>query len=236
MQRKFASPLFATFLLLFAALTVGASPLSRGAENGLRIATFAGGCFWCVEADFDKVPGVVLTVSGYTGGSLKNPTYKQVSAGGTGHREAVQIFYDPKKVTYAMLLDVLWHSVDPTDGGGQFCDRGESYGTAIFADSPEQKRLAEDLQAQTSGIWRPETAHRHPDRGRRGVLSGRRTTIRIITRRVPYTTNSTAIDAVATRVSGNSGARTRTWGSRSTRFPTFVAVSPLVAEAVEQLC
>jgi len=143
MHRKFTYPVFAT-ALLFAVLMVGTSPLSRAAENDLQIATFAGGCFWCVESDFDNVPGVVRTVSGYTGGSLKNPTYEQVSAGGTGHREAVQIFYDPKKVTYAMLLDVLWHSVDPTDGGGQFCDRGESYETAIFANSTEQKRLAED--------------------------------------------------------------------------------------------
>jgi methionine-S-sulfoxide reductase len=154
MHRKSVYPVFATALLLFAVLTVGTSHLSRAAENDLRIATFAGGCFWCVEADFDNVPGVVRTVSGYTGGSLKNPTYRLISAGGTGHREAVQIFYDPKKVTYAMLLDVLWRSVDPTDGGGQFCDRGESYGTAIFANSPDQKRLAEDSKRklQASGV------------------------------------------------------------------------------------
>lgn len=154
MHRKSIYPVFATALLLFAVFTVGTSPLSRAAENDLQIATFAGGCFWCVEADFDNVPGVVRTVSGYTGGSLKNPTYRMVSAGGTGHIEAVQIFYDPKKVTYAMLLDVLWRSVDPTDGGGQFCDRGESYGTAIFANSPDQKRLAEDSKRilQASGV------------------------------------------------------------------------------------
>jgi peptide-methionine (S)-S-oxide reductase len=108
-----------------------------------RIATFAGGCFWCVESDFDNVPGVLRTISGYTGGDLKDPTYKQVSAGGTGHREAVQIVFDPKKVTYAALLEVFWRSVDPTDDGGQFCDRGESYETAIFANSAEQRRLAE---------------------------------------------------------------------------------------------
>lgn len=111
--------------------------------KGEEVATFAGGCFWCVEADFDKVPGVVRTISGYTGGQLKNPTYKQVSAGGTGHREAVQIFYDPKKVSYEKLLDTFWRSVDPTDAGGQFCDRGQSYETAIFANSPAQRRLAE---------------------------------------------------------------------------------------------
>ena len=111
--------------------------------KGEAVATFAGGCFWCVESDFDKVPGVVRTVSGYTGGLVKNPTYEQVSAGGTGHREAVRIFYDPKKVSYEKLLDIFWRSVDPTDAGGQFCDRGQSYETAIFANSPVQRRLAE---------------------------------------------------------------------------------------------
>ena len=146
-------PVFATALLV-AVLIVSTSSISRAAENDLRIATFAGGCFWCVESDFDNVPGVVRTISGYTGGALKDPTYKQVSAGGSGHIEAVQIFYDPKKVTYAMLLDVLWRSVDPTDGGGQFCDRGESYQTAIFANSPEQKRSAENSKRllQASGV------------------------------------------------------------------------------------
>ena len=112
-------------------------------QKGEEVATFAGGCFWCVESDFDKVPGVVRTISGYTGGLLKNPTYKQVSVGGTGHREAVQIFYDSKKVSYEKLLDIFWRSVDPTDAGGQFCDRGRSYETAIFANSPAQRRLAE---------------------------------------------------------------------------------------------
>ena len=114
--------------------------------KGEAVATFAGGCFWCVEADFDKVPGVVRTVSGYTGGPVKNPTYEKVSAGGTGHREAVRIFYDPKKVSYGKLLDIFWRSVDPTDAGGQFCDRGRSYETAIFANSPAQRRLAEASQ------------------------------------------------------------------------------------------
>ncbi len=118
------------------------------------VAIFAGGCFWCVESDFDHVPGVTKTISGYTGGSLKNPTYKAVTAGGTGHREAVQIFYDPSKVSYEMLLDVFWRSVDPTDGGGQFCDRGVSYQTAIFATTPEQRELAEASKTalQDSGV------------------------------------------------------------------------------------
>ncbi len=110
-------------------------------EQGRAI--FAGGCFWCVEADFDKVPGVIKTTSGYTGGNTKNPTYKQVTYGKTGHYEAVEIIYDPKKVTYEKLLYHFWRTVDPTDGGGQFCDRGHSYKTAIFAVTPEQLKLAE---------------------------------------------------------------------------------------------
>jgi peptide-methionine (S)-S-oxide reductase len=110
---------------------------------GQAVATFAGGCFWCVEADFDKVPGVVATTSGFMGGTTSNPTYKQVTAGGTGHIEVVQIIYEPKTVSYQHLLDVFWKSVDPYDGGGQFCDRGESYTTAIFAHDDEQRKLAD---------------------------------------------------------------------------------------------
>ncbi len=118
-------------------------PAPKAAAENLEVATFAGGCFWCVESDFDTVPGVVGTLSGYTGGILIDPTYRQVTAGGTGHYEAVQISFDPQQVSYAELLKIFWRSVDPTDGGGQFCDRGESYRTAIFANSPEQKKLAE---------------------------------------------------------------------------------------------
>ena len=134
--------LLVSFAMALSALTTAS--IARAAEDGLEAATFAGGCFWCVESDFDYVPGVVSTTSGYTGGDLVDPTYKRVSAGGTGHREAVRIVYDPTKTSYATLLDVFWRSVDPTDGGGQFCDRGESYQTAIFANSAEQKRLAEE--------------------------------------------------------------------------------------------
>ena len=118
-------------------------PALAAADENLQVATFAGGCFWCVESDFDHVPGVVRTISGYTGGTTANPTYKQVSAGGTGHLEAVRIFFDPAKVGYTALLEVFWRSVDPTDAGGQFCDRGESYQTAIYANSFDQKRQAE---------------------------------------------------------------------------------------------
>ncbi len=123
-------------------LTISTS-LCATAANDEALAIFAGGCFWCVESDFDHVPGVTKTISGYTGGTLKNPTYRDVVRGGTGHREAVQIFYDPSKVTYEMLLEVFWRSVDPTDGGGQFSDRGVSYETAVFVTSLDQRRSAE---------------------------------------------------------------------------------------------
>lgn len=118
-------------------------PSGLKAQEELKTATFAGGCFWCVEADFDKIPSVVETLSGYTGGRVENPTYKQVSSGGTGHLESVQITYEPDQVTYEDLLTAFWHSVDPTDAGGQFCDRGESYTTAIFVHDEEQRRAAE---------------------------------------------------------------------------------------------
>ncbi|TFZ05058.1 peptide-methionine (S)-S-oxide reductase [Ramlibacter rhizophilus] len=111
-------------------------------------ATFAGGCFWCVEADFDKVPGVLETVSGYTGGTVPNPSYEQVSGKGTGHAEVVQITYDPGKVSYEQLLQVFWRSIDPTTRDRQFCDVGSPYRTAIFAHGEEQLRAArESLRA-----------------------------------------------------------------------------------------
>ena len=108
----------------------------------LEKAIFAGGCFWCVESDFDKVPGVVATISGYTGGKTENPTYEQVSSDTTGHYEAVEITYDPAKVGYEALLTAFWRSVDPTDGGGQFCDRGQSYQTAVFVANEKQRGAA----------------------------------------------------------------------------------------------
>ncbi len=148
---------FAT-LGIFGAIGGGALAAEKTASppagKGEAIATFAGGCFWCVESDFDTVPGVLRTISGYTGGTLIDPSYKQVTAGGSGHREAVRIFFDPKKVSYATLLEIFWRSVDPTDDGGQFCDRGESYETAIYANSAGQKRLAEASKSrlQRSGV------------------------------------------------------------------------------------
>jgi len=107
-------------------------------------ATFAGGCFWCMEPPFDKLDGVVSTTSGYTGGRTTNPTYEQVSAGGTGHAEAVEIVYDPGKVTYSQLLDVFWRNIDPLTANAQFCDTGSHYRAAIFVHDETQRRLAEE--------------------------------------------------------------------------------------------
>jgi peptide methionine sulfoxide reductase msrA/msrB len=124
------------------------SPIMKAEPKNLKTATFAGGCFWCVESDFEKIDGVVEAVSGYTGGQEPDPTYKEVSAGGTGHAEAVQVRYDPDKITYKELLDVFWRHVDPTDAGGQFVDRGSQYRPAIFYHDEEQKRIAEESKAE----------------------------------------------------------------------------------------
>ncbi|MBE0617162.1 MAG: peptide-methionine (S)-S-oxide reductase MsrA [Proteobacteria bacterium] len=137
-----AIPFLAAVLLVPLWLSVPAHAASPG--EGVRTATFAGGCFWCVEADFEKVPGVVEAVSGYAGGRVENPTYEQVSAGGTGHLEVVQVTYDPSKISYAELLNVFWRHVDPTDPDGQFVDRGPQYRSAIFYQDAEQERLAEE--------------------------------------------------------------------------------------------
>jgi peptide-methionine (S)-S-oxide reductase len=140
-MRKLKHLAAGVFLLCVALATTPTSVTA--AEEKLNAAIFAGGCFWCVESDFDHVPGVVRTISGYTGGTLKNPTYRAVTAGRSGHYEAVEITFDPKKVSYAKLVEIFWRSVDPTDDGGQFCDRGMSYKTAIFAQSAEQKQQAQ---------------------------------------------------------------------------------------------
>ena len=121
-------------------------PVAAPAPSERAVAIFAGGCFWCMEPPFDRVPGVLSTTSGYTGGSLANPSYEQVSAGGTGHLESVKVEYDPARVSYAQLLDVFWHNVDPTDPGGQFCDRGSQYTTAIFTTGDEQRAVAEEAK------------------------------------------------------------------------------------------
>ena len=135
--------------LLAVLITVGLGVEARTAHAaGTEVITVAGGCFWCVEADFEKVGGVREVVSGYTGGTVANPTYKQVTGGGTGHYEAVEIKYDPAKVSARQLYDMFFRSVDPTDASGQFCDRGDSYRTAIFVSDSAQKQAAERAKAE----------------------------------------------------------------------------------------
>jgi peptide-methionine (S)-S-oxide reductase len=117
------------------------------AQSATAKATFAGGCFWCMEPPYDKLPGVISTTSGYMGGKTKNPTYESISSGMTGHAEVVQIEYDPSKVSYATLVETFWRNVDPTQRDGQFCDHGSQYRTAIFYHNDEQKRVAEASKA-----------------------------------------------------------------------------------------
>jgi len=137
----------------FAALLIGGMTVkpegSLAAEGSQHAkATFAGGCFWCMEEAFEKVEGVVTVVSGYTGGQVANPTYEQVSAGGTGHAESVEVIYDSHKVTYQHLLEVFWHNVDPTTPNAQFCDHGSQYRTVIFYHDETQKRLIEESRQE----------------------------------------------------------------------------------------
>jgi len=113
------------------------------AEQQIDKATFAGGCFWCMEKPFDELPGVLFSIPGYTGGHIKNPSYELVSKGKTGHYEAIQVIYDSNKISYKELLQVFWRNIDPLDGYGQFCDDGPQYRSAIFYHNSEQKRLAE---------------------------------------------------------------------------------------------
>jgi peptide-methionine (S)-S-oxide reductase len=123
-------------------------------EPKLATATFAGGCFWCMEPPFDKVKGVKSTTSGYTGGTKPNPTYEEVTTGATGHAEAVQVVYDPSKVSYAQLLQIFWRNVDPLTANAQFCDHGPQYRTAIFFHDAEQQRLAEESKRQLEASGR----------------------------------------------------------------------------------
>ena len=129
---------------LLIAAESGQPPVAAPAPADRAVAIFSGGCFWCMEPPFDALPGVFATTSGYTGGTLANPSYEQVSSGTTGHIESVKVEYDPQQVSYAQLLEVFWRNVDPTDAEGQFCDRGHQYTTAIFTSGEEQKRAAEE--------------------------------------------------------------------------------------------
>jgi peptide-methionine (S)-S-oxide reductase len=142
---------FGPWLLMLAALVAMPAPGQMAklpaAPPGSAVATFAGGCFWCMEQPFDKLDGVLATTSGYAGGMRTNPTYEDVSAGGTGHTEVVQVLYDPKKIAYEKLLDVYWRNVDPTVKDRQFCDVGSQYRTSIFVHTDDQRRAAEVSKA-----------------------------------------------------------------------------------------
>jgi peptide-methionine (S)-S-oxide reductase len=133
--------------IAFSAATTPATSQTDGAQTPAT-AIFAAGCFWCVEEAFDKIDGVLTTTSGYTGGRTKNPSYEAVSSGGTGHTEALQVTYDPSRVSYDTLLQTFWHNVDAVDGGGQFCDRGDQYRPAIFYHSEDQQQRAEASKAR----------------------------------------------------------------------------------------
>ena len=145
-----------TKLPILLVLLLAAAPPGLGQGGGLARATFAGGCFWSIELAFDELPGVVSATSGFSGGRAANPSYEQVSAGGTGHAETVQIVYDPRKLSYTTLLDVYWHHIDPVTPNAQFCDHGAQYRTVIFYHDSTQRRLAEDSkrQLEASGRFR----------------------------------------------------------------------------------
>ena len=132
------------FFSVFLVSLLAAGMAGAASDAKLAKATFAGGCFWCMEEALDKVDGVVSTTSGYTGGRAKDPTYEEVSAGGTGHAESVEVLYDPAKITYAQLLEVFWRNIDPATPDAQFCDHGAQYRSAIFYHDETQKRLAEE--------------------------------------------------------------------------------------------
>jgi peptide-methionine (S)-S-oxide reductase len=143
MTPRLIPALAAVAIALAAAGAVAQQDATTMPKDGHALATFAGGCFWCMEPPYDKLDGVLATTSGYAGGDKADPTYQEVSAGGTGHAEVVQITYDPAKVSYEALLEVFWRNIDPLDAGGQFCDRGDQYRTAIFVHDEEQRQLAE---------------------------------------------------------------------------------------------
>ena len=147
--------LISVLALLLATAPLAAGEQEKAAATTQAIAIFAGGCFWCVEADFDKVPGVIGTTSGYTGGTVPNPTYYQVSSGSTGHAEAVEVAFDPSKVSYQTLLDYFWHHHDPLAKDRQFCDSGRQYRAAIFYHDEEQRKLAEESKKAVQAKFVP---------------------------------------------------------------------------------
>jgi peptide-methionine (S)-S-oxide reductase len=155
---RFRAERWLAVLTVLTALGAAPAPAQERAK-----ATFAGGCFWCMEPPFDKLDGVISTTSGYTGGQKKDPTYEEVSAGTTGHTEAVEVVYDPRKVTYAKLLEIFWRNIDPTTADRQFCDVGSQYRAAIFYHDDTQRRLAEQSkQAVAQRLRRPVVTEVQP--------------------------------------------------------------------------
>jgi peptide-methionine (S)-S-oxide reductase len=138
------------------AQTAPAPPPAAKSDGAVAVATFAGGCFWCMEEAYEKVPGVIRAVSGYIGGTVEKPTYEQVSAKATGHYEAVQVTYDPTKVSYPQLVDWFWRNIDPVDARGQFCDKGSPYYTGIFTHDDAQKKVAEETKQALEGRFKGE--------------------------------------------------------------------------------
>ena len=180
------------------------APRRKPPPPATAVATFAGGCFWCVEADFDKVAGVISTTSGYIGGMVANPTYEQVSPAGTGHTEAVEVVYDPAKVSYERLLDVFWQNHDPLAKDRQFCDRGNQYRPG---DLLSQRRAARARGGdQEEAVRRASSSRSRPRSPPRRRSTRPRTITRTTTRRIRRATNSTASTAAATRGSKSCGA------------------------------
>ena len=200
-------------------LRAGAALGTAGAQPAPKqeVATFAGGCFWCTEADFDKVPGVISTTSGFIGGKVANPTYQQVTTGTTGHTEAVEIVFDPAKVTYQQLLDVFWRNHDPLAKDRQFCDRGDMYRPGIFFHSEAQRAIGRGLEkAGAEPVCAARGAHR--DHQGRARSTRPRTITRTTTRRIRSVTSSTASTAAAISAWKSCGAR-RTRAAEKFRWP-----------------
>jgi peptide-methionine (S)-S-oxide reductase len=159
MTRSVQALLGALLLILGFAIAMQAPrPAGAAPDSRFASAVFAGGCFWCTESDFDKVPGVVSTTSGYAGGKSANPTYEQVSGGGSGHIEVVKVVYDPAKVSYQRLVAHFFRTIDPLDGGGQFCDRGSQYRSAIFVANPAERTVAEATKARAAALLKRPVA------------------------------------------------------------------------------
>jgi peptide-methionine (S)-S-oxide reductase len=161
-MNRFAAAVVVASVLLVARLAPTYAADSKADDSAARatkttaVATFAGGCFWCLEAAFDGIDGVVVTTSGYTGGHAENPTYEQVSSGVTGHAESVRVTYDPSRIGYSQLLALFWRNVDPVTPNAQFCDHGSQYRSAIFYHDEEQRRLAEASKAELEASKRFE--------------------------------------------------------------------------------